>query len=474
MWEFARKEGLCAAGGVVFSSFIFTKNVYNGEEDRCRDGAPCSGARRHEERMKRMTTNLPLAPGVTLRAIRMDKFKTACFSVNFVRQHTKESAAADALLPSVLLRATERYPDIRSISERMDELYGASFGTLVRRKGEVKLIGFYADFIEDDFAPAGANIFPQMVDFLEDVLYRPLTENGVFSARAVEGEKQNLTNAIEAAMNDKRSYAVTRMLQIMCRDEAYGVPRLGTVEDVAAITPQSLWAHYQEMLTTSRIEIFYAGRRTPEEAAREFSRVLAARAPQFCAPYETKVLRRAEEVRECSEAMDVTQGKLVIGLRTGITVSDEAYPALLLLNAIYGASVSSKLFINLREKRSLCYYANSSLEKYKGIMIVTSGISFEQMDTAKNAILHELEDCKNGVISEEELDSARRQLLSALRAAMDAPAQMDDFYCGIALSGGDDYDVLMEKLAALSVQDVQAAAKKLSLDTVYFLRGAEA
>ena len=149
-----------------------------------------------------MTKNIVLAPGVTLRALQTDKFKTACFSVNFLRPHCRQTAAADALLPSVLLRGTEQYPDIRSISMHLDELYGTGFGTLVRRKGEVKLTGFYADFIDDAFLPDGEAIFPAVTDFLREVLYHPLTENGCFSAKNVEGEKQNLINAIEANLND--------------------------------------------------------------------------------------------------------------------------------------------------------------------------------------------------------------------------------------------------------------------------------
>lgn len=420
-----------------------------------------------------MTTNITLAPNVTLRAIQTDKFKTACFSVNLIRPHTRESAAADALLMSVLLRATEKYPDILSISEHMDTLYGASFGTLVRRKGEIKLIGFYADFIEDDFIPEDMQLLPAMVDFLEETLYHPLTENGVFTARAVEGEKQNLINAIESNLNDKRTYAVTRLLQTMCAEEAYGVPRLGMVEDVARITPESLWAHYREVLRTSGIEIYYSGRKTPEQAAAEFARVLAPHAPEYAVPAATQIIREAGEVRELREKMDVTQGKLVLGLRTGITKTDEDFPALQLLNAVYGAGVTSKLFVNVREKRSLCYYASSSIDKYKGVMLVSSGISSENYEVAKTAILQELEDCKNGLISDEELESARRQVLSALRAAMDMPTRLDDFYCGMAVSGGDDLPVLMQKITKVTREEVSRAARKLTLDTIYFLEGTE-
>lgn len=421
-----------------------------------------------------MTKNIVLAPGVTLRALQTDKFKTACFSVSFLRPHSRLTAAADALLPSVLLRGTGHFPDIRSISMHLDELYGTSFGTLVRRKGEAKLTGFFAEFIDDRFLPEGEGVFHAVTDFLREVLCCPLTENGVFCEKSVEGEKQNLINAIESDLNDKRTYATVRMLETMCEGEAYGTPRLGYAEDVRAITPQSLWEHYQTILRTSRIEIFYAGGASCAEAAAAFSKVFSfARAADF-PQVRTQVCRRAAQVRERTETMDVAQGKLVMGLRTGVTVGDPDYPALLLLNTVFGGCVTSKLFLNVREKRSLCYYAGSSLEKYKGLMLVSSGVAFENYETAKQAILHELGQCRQGQFTEAEIAQAKSYLTFALRSAMDAPARLDEFYIGNAVEEGDDLPVLIEKLNALTAEELRRAAQKLSLDTIYFLKGEDA
>lgn len=419
-----------------------------------------------------MTKNITIAPGVTLRVLNTDKFKTGCFSINFLRPHTREDAPLDALLPSVLLRATENYPDIRSISMHLDELYGASFGTSVRKRGEAKLIGFYTDFIEDRFLPEGESIFNSIVEFIGEVLFHPYTENSCFSESFVEGEKQNLLNAIDASLNDKRSYAVTRTLQTMCAGEAYGVPRLGYREDAEKITSQALWDHYQKVLETSRIEIFYAGRQPAEMVAEALKPVFAREERPFV-PVKTEVIAKAGPLHEISEAMDVTQGKLVLGLRTGITCEDEDFPALMLLNAVYGAGVTSKLFVNVREKMSLCYYASSSFNKYKGVMLVSSGVAFENYEVAKNAILHELEECRQGKITETELESARRQILSALQMAMDDPVRLDDFYVGMALADYEDIPQLAEHIAGLKAEDLSAAARKLTLDTIYFLKGEE-
>lgn len=424
--------------------------------------------------MNSMIKTLTLAPGVTLHALRSDKFKTAFCSVNYLRPHTKASAPLDALLPSVLLRGTVNHPDICAISSRLDELYGASLGTLVRRKGEVKLTGFYADFIEDAFLPKGETVFSPMVDFLEEVLYRPLLENGCFCERFVEGEKQNLVNAIASSLNDKRSYAVKRLLEQMCEKEAYAVPRLGCTEDVKAITPQVLWEHYREVIRHSRVELFYAGRREAEQVADAFAPLFQEGRNYRPQPLQTQVIHRAGEVRNFSDAMEVNQGKLVMGLRTGITADSPDYPALLLLNAVFGSGTTSKLFVNVREKLSLCYYASSSIDKYKGIMLISSGIASENYETARTAILAELEACRRGEISSEELESARRQVLSSLQAIQDAPVQLDEFYCGRAILPCADPAQLAETIGSLTAGELAQAAQKLSLDSIYFLKGVQA
>lgn len=418
-----------------------------------------------------MTINYTIAPGVTLRAMQTDKFKTACFSVNFLRTHRAETAAYDALLPSVLLRGSRQFPDMQQISVRLDELYGATFGTLVRRKGEIALTGFYADFIEDAFLPEGESIFCKMLGFLEDILWHPTTENGVFCGKYVEGEKQNLINAIEANLNDKRSYATQRMLEVMYKGEPYGVPRLGRAEDVEAITPQGLWQHYLRTLTLCPIEIFYAGRKSPEEAAAAFAKVFTSRQDATWETLERSSFAPVSRQKEVSEAMDVTQGKLIMGLRTPIVQGDSRYAALSLLNAVYGSSMTSKLFVHVREERSLCYSVSSTIDKYKGMMLLSAGIDFDKYETTKTAILEELEACKRGDITEQELESARMQVLSGLQMAMDAPTRLDDFYLGMAILAGEDLPEHMERIRRLTVQDLSQAANTLELDTIFFLKG---
>lgn len=420
-----------------------------------------------------MIERIEILPEVFLTSVQTDKFKTGCFSINFLRPICKEEASRNALLPSVLLRGSKAHPDIRAISARLDELYGASVGTLVRKKGEMQFTGFYADFVED--ALAGEEVFRPVLDFTAELLLEPALENGVFRAEVVQSEKRNLANAIESRINNKRAYATSQLLRLMCAEEAYGVARLGELEDVACVDEKNLYAHYCEVLEHSRVEIFYMGMLSGDLAAEAFREALRNLPRGKTVPVETKVVRRAERVREQTQTMDVAQGKLAMGFRTDCTVQDPEYPALLMMNAIFGSGTTSKLFTKVREEMSLCYYAGSSIEKFKGVMFVSSGIETKNFEIAKTEILHQLEECRKGNLSSHEFDSAKRYILSELQIAADSPGRLDDFYIGAAAAGlGESIETLAEQIAAVTVEDVAAAAARVTLDSIYFLKGAEA
>lgn len=422
-----------------------------------------------------MERGIELLPGVRLTCVQTEKFKTGCFSVNLLRPLRRDEAGLNALLPNVLLRGTERHTSMQAISAHLDTLYGASMGTLVRKKGETQTTGFYADFLCDRLSPDGSPVLEPMIRFLGEVLLQPYLENDCFRRDFVEGEKQNLVNAIEASLNDKRSYAMQQLIQNMCRDEPYGVSRLGDAEQVRAITPQTLTAHWRRVLATSRIEIFYLGAQSAETVAALFREALGALPRGTLAETGTCVQTGADTARTVEQALDVTQAKLCLGLRTGCTCRDADYLALMLLNAVYGGGVSSKLFRNVREKRSLCYYVSSSVEKFKGVMVISSGIDEANYATARDEILLQLEQCRQGNITQEELNNARRRLLSAIRAQQDAPGGLDDFYIGQAIAGLDGtLEQLSADLQQVTVDQMVRAAQRLQLDTVYLLKGVQA
>lgn len=409
--------------------------------------------------------------GVMLTAVQSTKFKTGAISIQLLRPLCREEASANALLPNVLLRGTEHYPDMRSISAALEELYGAEVGGIVRKKGEVQSVGLFAEFLDDRFAD-GCAVTKAMIDLLADILLCPKYDANGFDREIIGQEKENLANSIRGQINGKRSYAAKCLVRTMFGDEAYGIDRLGELADVEKLDPFGLLAHYRSILETSRVEICYIGALAPQTVAELLRKALAAMPRGSILPVGTQVILRADEVREASEALDITQGKLCFGFRTGCSVLDDCWTAAAVFATVYGGGVTSKLFCNVREKQSICYYASASLEKFKGFMMVSSGIDFSQYESAKAAILREWEACRRGEISEEELNSAKIQMLSAYQSMEDSPSQLDEFYIAQAISGKmQSVSDLTEKIKAVSVRDVSEAAKRMTLDTIFFLRG---
>ena len=421
-----------------------------------------------------MNHRTEILPGVYLTAVQSDKFKTGCFSLNLLRPMKKEEAAANALIPSVLLRGSETCPDIASISAKLDELYGASVGTLVRKKGEVQLVGFYCDYVQDEYVDEP--VFAPVMAFLAELLLHPRLENGAFPEAVVDSEKLNLENAMLSRINDKRTYAASQLIRTMCAGQPYGIPRIGEPEDLKNITAKSLYAHYRDLLATSRVELFYMGSLSPAAVTKVLQAALAElpRAEVFV-PVGTTPAPQARPLQEKTERLDVTQGKLSLGFFTDITAKDPRYPALVLAATVFGGGATSKLFTNVREKMSLCYYASASFEKFKGVLSVSSGVEFSKLDTAKTEILRQLEACQAGDITDNELESARGYLVSDLKIAMDSPGRLDDYYMGqILLEQDGTMEDLASAIARVTKQEAADAIQALRLDTIYALEGVTA
>ena len=421
-----------------------------------------------------MNHRTEILPGVYLTAVQSDKFKTGCFSLNLLRPMKKEEAAANALIPSVLLRGSETCPDIASISAKLDELYGASIGTLVRKKGEVQLVGFYCDYVQDEYVDEP--VFAPVMAFLAELLLHPRLENGAFPEAVVDSEKLNLENAMLSRINDKRTYAASQLIRTMCAGQPYGIPRIGDPDDLTEITAKSLYAHYRDLLATSRVELFYMGSLSPEAVAKVLQTVLAdlPRAEAFV-PVGTTPAPAARPLQEKTERLDVTQGKLSLGFFTDITAKDPRYPALVLAATVFGGGATSKLFTNVREKMSLCYYASASFEKFKGVLSVSSGVEFSKLETAKTEILRQLEACKAGDITDDEVEWARGYLVSDLKSAMDSPGRLDDYYMGqILLEQDGTMEDLASAIARVTKQEAADAIQALRLDTIYALEGVTA
>jgi predicted Zn-dependent peptidase len=415
-----------------------------------------------------------LMPGVFLTVLATDKFRTNCLSVNLLRPLSPAEAGYNALLPDVLLRGCRLCPDMGAISAWLDQRYGAGIQSLVVKKGEVQDVGFWLDYIDEKFAGPEEDLTADMCQALGSFLLEPVTENGVFRRDYVDGEKVNLINEIMSQINDKRIYAATRLRQEMFRDEAYGVSKNGEKAQVEAITLEDLYAHYRRVLAHSQIEIVFAGRADSDHLKACLLEALKDLPRGDIDPVETVLGPMPQAVRELSETMDITQGNLVMGFRTGVTAADPDYPAMVLLNTVFGGGITSKLFTHVRERLSLCYYASSGLNKFKGIMTVSSGVDMDKYVMARDEILRQLDLCRAGDITSEELESARSALLSSLRASEDSLSLMVDSALSQEI-GKYDYtpEDLAQALTQVTVEDVQQAAKKVQLDTIFFLKGAE-
>lgn len=412
-----------------------------------------------------------LFPGITLRAFQDSRFKQGALSIQFLRLMSSREAAMNALLPSVLLRGTKCHPTLRSITEHLDTLYGASVNPLVRRVGDYQTTGLYLSFMDDRFALPGDQVMEPMLSFLKEILLEPLTENGSFFPSLVDSEKKNLISTIESDLNDKRIYAMGRLLKIMGREDTFGIPRLGEPEQVDAITPEALFHHYQQVLRTSPVEIFYVGSGDADQVASLLMPLFAdlPREP-FSLPPQSSL--HPCEGQDTVEAMDVSQGKLCMGFVTPITNRSPEFPAMQVLNTLFGSGMTSKLFMNIREKMSLCYSIHSGYYSSKGIVMVSAGIDFQQEERTRSEVLHQLDACRKGEITAEELNAAKEALLSSLRSTHDSPGAIEGYYATAALSGlALTPDGYMDAVRQVTPEDVVAAANTLTLHTTYFLKG---
>ena len=384
----------------------------------------------------------------------------------------QETAPAYALLPAVLRRGTVSCPDMGSLSARLDRLYGARIDYTVRKKGENQCVGFVASLIDDSFAPGGEKLLEPVADLLGELICDPATERGRFVPAYFDSEKTNLIDAIRSLINDKRDYADARLLREMCAGEPYGIPRLGDEQGVEKLQPKKLYAQYGQLIATSQLELFYSGsadRRRVEQALLSAFATLprdTIRETGHAADHPAR-----EKVLNVTEELDVTQGKLGMGFSCG---SDD-YAAMMVGNTLFGGSSNSKLFLNVREKLSLCYYASSLYHRQKRMITVSSGIEFQNFQRAYDEILTQLAAVQNGELEDWELDGARSTLLNAYASMGDSQGKLENFYLGQAATGQSETpEMLAEQVRDVTPERIFAAMKTVKLDTVYFLRGKEA
>ena len=418
-----------------------------------------------------MIETYELFPGITLRCYGDSRFKQGALSIQIIRLQQREEAAMNALIPTVLLRGCESCPDLRAITNKLDELYGASVGTMVRRVGDYQATGLHCAFLEDRFAMTGDRILEPMIRFLGQLLLKPCMEEGGFDKVFVAGEKKNLIATIESELNDKRAYAMGKLLRTMCRGDSFGVPRLGDKEKVAEIDARTLYAHYQKILKESPMELFYVGS-TPGSAVAALLKEMLSGIERVYVEVPPQTSFHDGGCSDAVEQMDAAQSVLCMGFVTSITSKNENFAAMQVLNTIFGAGMTSKLFQQVREKRSLCYAIGSGYYGSKGIITVSAGIDTAKEDVTRQEVLRQLDACRGGDISAQELKAAKEAILSGLRGVHDSPGAIENFHGTAAISGFPmTVPEYMAAVEAVTAEEAAQAARSLTLHSSFFLKG---
>lgn len=408
--------------------------------------------------------------GVDVQIIKDDRFKTGRISATIFMPLDDDTVAANAILPFIISDSCAKYPDITSLNRRLNELYGASICADSSKLGEVQALTISTSFLDDRYSLHNENMFAELTDLLCGILFEPHLQNGAFVSEDIEQQRRQLVELIDSEYNDKRILAKIRCEQLMCKNERFGISQYGKKEQVLALTKNDVYDAWQRALKKSRIQFMVLGHSDGEDTLKVlrqyFSRIDRREVPDC----HTEVIERASSVTEHCDHMDIAQSKLVMGFRTGIHQGHGNVMAARMMVALFGSTPTSKLFQNVREKLSLCYYCSSRYDRNKGIMVVQSGVEKQNIEKAKAEILNQLDQIRMGNITDEELTSTRLSLANSFRTIGDYLSGLENFYISQVF---DDKrltpEQFVDEINAVTKEQIIDAAKSVSLDTVYTL-----
>ncbi len=398
-----------------------------------------------------------------------DRFKTISLHAVWLTTLTEGAASVTALVPSLLRRGARRWPDWRSMEMRLEELYGAAFRAAVEKVGDQQLVSCHLEIPDGRFLPGHPDTLSAGIEFLNHVMSEPHLVDGTFPAEAVAQEKETLTRRIQGIINDKAQYATMRLMQVMAEGRPFGLSRYGRVEDVAALTPRMVTERYREVSREAPLLFFGVGALDAAALERAVRQTWQSRPADVGMPPMAPVPGLHQRKLVVDE-QEVNQGKLNLGYTTGARLPDRDYPALMMYAGILGGFSHSKLFVNVREKASLAYYAYARVDGVLGLMHIGAGIEFKDFSEAMRIIEQQVADMAAGHITEQEMDFTRRGYVTSLKTTEDAPGsligmQMQRLLMGGGLLPGD----LIPALERVTIRDITRVAESVSLDTVYFL-----
>lgn len=416
-----------------------------------------------------------IKPGITLHQIYTENYKTNLNAIFLATPLKKENVTLDALLTAVLRRGTKNIPSQDLISQKLEMLYGASFDCGVEKTGDNHIMKFYLETLSEEFLPSSENILKEAMDILTDIIFNPLIEGNKFKPEYVEGEKKNLKQIIEAKIDNKARYAYDRCIEEMFKDKPYGLYKYGYIEDLEKITPEELYNYYKTLIDNCKIDIFYSGTIDKEKVKQtieqnENIKKLNARKPEYIVNNETTEQIEIREPNIINESMQVTQGKLVMGLNINETAEDSRFIAAV-YNAILGGGANSKLFQNVREKASLAYTTGSNYNRTKNCIFIRAGIEIQNYQKALDTIKQQLENMKNGNFTDKDIKDSKELIIASIEGISEEQDTEITYYYGQELANRFvDLKEYMDKIKAVTKDQIVKLAQNININTIYFLK----
>lgn len=412
-----------------------------------------------------------LSNGVDGLFVKNTRFNTTLISFNFFLPLEKESVAVNALLPFMLTTSSKKYPDFSKLNLKLSKLYGAQLSASSEKVGDYQLLKMAVSVIGDKYTLDDESLTSQACELLSELIFEPNVENGTFLDEDVEREKRKAIQHIQGEMSEKRIYAKQRLIEEMYKDEPYGLPKCGTVEQVEKITGTELFAAWERMLKSAYCFVDVVSNALPigffDEISKRFDELERV---DVTVMGKTEPTKKAEKVNTVTERLDVAQGKLVMGFSMERAEGETSQLPALVMTDIFGGAPYSRLFTNVREKMSLCYYCAASSVRVKGLLTVDSGVEEANVDKAQKEILNQLQIVKNGEFTDFEYESSLKGIADSLRTYNDSQELLDTWYSIKAVSGKFvSPDETAEKIASITKEQIIAAAKTVSLHTVYRL-----
>ena len=411
--------------------------------------------------------------GIKLHTIKTDKFKTNLIAVFLTTSLTRENVTKNSLIPAILRRGSKKLKTQEELSKTLEEMYGASFDCGIDKTGDNQVIRFYIETVNDNYLPKKEEILQKSIETLLEIVFNPYEENGGFKKEYVSQEKTNMKKRIDGRKDNKARYSLDRCIEEMYKDKPYGLYKYGYVEDLEKIDEKNLYEYYKTLIQSCKIDIFVSGlvddNVLNSVENNEIIKSLNEREAKF---NELRLEAKPKKEKETvvTENMDVTQGKLLVGLDVDIDNIDLKYVAMI-YNSILGGSANSKMFQNVREKAHLAYVANSMYFKYKGNIIVNCGIEIANYEKALDLIKKQIKDMEAGSFTDEEVENAKKGLIAAIKTIDDEQDSGITYYFGQELTNINvSIEEYMKKIEDVTRQEVQDIAKKININTIYFLR----